>query len=486
MNGYLKSLSQQQISLPQSGSAGLNPYPSAPQQFHPPFIQKQLHPGPQQGQFSSFAQINPPTTPRNQSPATMTQQQNVAQQHSQLPQHAQMMQQAQQSQAISSFGVNFSGNVGVGSGVRGPPSPMSGNIPDSPYRGNKRKMDSPHIGGAGPMNTNLNAMGPPSIMPNRLPMSGLSGAGDDGGSGDLGAGVGMNGILGSHRQAGSSRSPRSQGPSNEVTMAGGMNLSMNTNVGVPQTPVRQGSVGSGTPVIGTPMNHVPVLTQQQQQQAQAVQQARQGSIPPGVSPVRASIPPAILDPNVTGPVTRTPVPGSTGGSSISATGGVDPSSSGSSLSSNDHCSSAPAGSAGSIVPSQLPSLPKNVQLNPATTQITPVPLIDYVKLIPPISEEEIHEIQGWMKVDKEYEGTLRKMKERMAGEINGMFGGSNGCWWEKGAQSVDVNRWRRGREGFDVRYPLRKGREKEGRERRKRQREGLRLYVSRLLVLIVN
>lgn len=485
------------MSLSQSGNMGLSPYPSVAQQLQPPFNQKQLHPGPQQGQFGSFSQINPSTVPQNQNPATMMQQQNVAQQH------VQMMQQAQQNQAILPFGTNFPGNVGGGR-MQGSPPPMSGNISDSPYRGNKRKTDSPHISGAGQMN--LNAMGPPSIMPNRLPMSGSSGAGSEGGSSDPSAAAGINGMLGNHQQVGSSQSPRLQGTSNDMAMAGGMNFSMNVNVGAPQTSVRQRNVGtgiagdalgSGIPVSGTPMNHVQVLTQQQQQQ-----QARQGSIPPGVSLMRSSVPPALPGTNFTSSVTRTPVPGGIGGSPnsgcvpspsilaggnmIPATGSVDPSSSGSSLSSNDHRSSVSVGSAGSIGPGQPPLLPKSVQLNPATTQITPVPLVDYVKLVPPISEEEIHEIQGWMKVDREYEGTLRKMKERMTGEISGMFGGSNGCWWEKGAQSVDVNRWRRGRELFDIRFPLRREKEKEGRERRKRQREGLRLYVPRLLVLVVS
>jgi len=469
------------------------------QQLQPPFNQKQLHSGPQQGQFGSFSQINPPTAPQNQNPATMIQQQNIAQQHPQLQQHAQMIQQAQQSQAISPFGANFPSNAGVGGRMQGPPSPMSGNMSDSPYRGNKRKIDSPHIGGAGQMNMNLNAMGPPSIMPNRMSMSGSSGAGSEGGFSDPGAAVGMNGMLGNHQQVGSSQSPRPQGTSNDMTMAGGMNFNTNVNVGAPQTSVRQRNVGagidgdalgSGVPVSGTPMNHAQVFTQQRQQQ-----QVRQGSMPPSM---RSSVPPAIPATNFTGPATRTPVPGGIGGSPnlgcvpspsllaggnmIPATGGVDPSSSGSSLSSNDHRSSASVGSVGSIAPGQ----PKSIQLNPATTQITSVPLVDYAKLVPPISEEEIHEIQGWMKIDKEYEGTLRKMKERMTGEISGMFGGSNGSWWEKGAQSVDVNRWRRGRELFDIRFPLRRGKEKEGRERRKRQREGLRLYVSRLLALVVS
>lgn len=478
--------------------------------------------------------MNPPATPQNQNAVAMMQHQhqNMAQHTPQQQQQAQMMQQAQHNQATSPFGANFPGNTG--GGMQGSPPPMSGSMPGSPYRGAKRKIDSPHMVGTAPMNMNMNAMGPPTMMPNRLSMSGPSGGG---GSGDLNAGVGMNGIPGSQQQGRpTSQSPRPQGSSNE--MMGGMNFNPNAaNMGTPQTPVRQGSMGGmmggGTPGLGvpgggTPMNQVQVLAQQQQlhqqqlhqqqlhrqqqqqlqlqqqqQQAQAAQQVRQGSIPPGVSPmtpIRASVPPAVPGPNVTGPIARTPstvsgtpVPGGpagtptgpssnsgsvppsavSGGNALPVAGGAS-SSTGPSSSSNEHHPSAP-GSTGAVASGQLPPLPANVQLNPATTQVTPVPLIDSLKLIPSISEDEIHEIQGWMKVDKEYEGVLRKMKERMAGEMRGLLGGINGCWWEKGARSVDALRWKRGREGFDVRYPLRRGKEKEGRERRKRQREGLRL-----------
>jgi SWI/SNF-related matrix-associated actin-dependent regulator of chromatin subfamily B protein 1 len=199
--------------------------------------------------------------------------------------------------------------------------------------------------------------------------------------------------------------------------------------------------------------------------------------------MRASVPPSIPGPNVTGPIVRTPstasgtpVPGGARPSSSNA-GNVPPTaaSGGNALSTGSSSNNNNQSSSNTVASGQLPPLPANVQLNPAITQITPVPLIDSLKLIPEIPEGEIKEIQGWMKRDKEYEVAMRKMKERMGIEMRGLFGGN--AWWEKGAASVDVNRWKRGREGFDVRYPLRRGKEKEGRERRKRQREGLRLYV---------
>jgi SWI/SNF-related matrix-associated actin-dependent regulator of chromatin subfamily B protein 1 len=448
--------------------------------------------------------MNPPVTPQNQASAAAMMQQHQQQQNSvqQTPQQQQQM--MQQGQATSPFGVNFTG----GAGMQGSPPPMS--MPGSPHRSAKRKIDSPHMGGnapaMGPMNMNanmMNTMGPPSMMPNRLSMTG-------GGSGDLGAGVGMNGVPGGHHHhqqqqlgaGGMSQSPRPQG-SNDMMNAGAMGMG-------PQTPVRQNSMMGGTPGMGAGQAQALAQQQLQQQQLQQQQQARQASLPPGVSspmqggPMRVSVPPAIPGPNVTGPIARTPsTVGGTpvAGGPVSGTGpsshagSVPPSGANALHGPNAGPSTAPASNnasnqAGNNAPSnaitvaqgQLPPLPANVQLNPATTQVTPVPLIDSLKLIPEISEKEITEIQGWMKKDKEYEVVMRKMKERMNSEMRGLFGGA--AWWEKGAPSVDVNRWKRGREGFDVRYPLRRGKEKEGRERRKRQREGLRLCVSFLLLSV--
>ncbi|KAF9444193.1 SNF5-domain-containing protein [Macrolepiota fuliginosa MF-IS2] len=538
MNGYPKPPSQQQQMPPQGQP---NPYPSTPQQQHqqqPSFAQKPQQ-GPQ-GQFG-FQHMNPPTA----AAAAMMQQQNQHPQGS-LPGQQTPQQQQQQMTQGGSPAFGFPGSAGGGQqggmNMQGSPPPMS--MPGSPYRGAKRKIDSPHMsGGATPA---IGPMGPPSMMPNRMSMSGPSG------SGDLGAGMGMNGLPGGGGQAGGHQhGPTSQSPrppnSNEMM---GMNMSMGFTPGAtgagggPQTPVRQGNMmGGGTPGLGagqvgmggTPMGQALVQQQQQHQhqqhqhqqlqhqqlqhqqlQHQQLQQQQQGvrqaSLPRGASPlqqkegvtmggpgpmgmgmqVRASVPPAVPGPNVTGPVVRTPstvagtpVPGSSassvtgvpstavsGGNALPASGGTGAGGGGASTSSSGVANSNSGASAS--VPGQLPPLPANVQLNPATTQITPVPLIDSLKHIPDIGEEEIVEIQGWMKRDKEYEGVLRKMKERMAGEVRETLGSFS--WWEKGAASVDVNRWKRGRpEGFDVRYPMRWGKEKEGRDRRKRQREGLRL-----------
>lgn len=126
---------------------------------------------------------------------------------------------------------------------------------------------------------------------------------------------------------------------------------------------------------------------------------------------------------------------------------------------------------------QLPPLPPGVTLNPAITRVSAVPLIESVKRIPPLSEDDVKNVQGWIKVDKEYEVAFRRMKERMAVEARETFGPAGASWWEKGFPGGNLNRWRRGREQFDVRYPRR--REKEGRDGRERKRgvrrEGLRL-----------
>lgn len=507
MNGYPKPLQQQQ--MPQQSQP--NPYPSTPQQPQTPFAQKQqLQQQGLQGQFG-FAQMNPPATPQNQAAAAMMQQQaqmqgNMASQ--QTPQQPQQMMQGN-----SPFSGNFPNSGQPNMGMQGSPPPMS--MPGSPYRGAKRKIDSPHMGGATPA---MSPMGPPSMMPNRISMSGPSG------SGDLSAGLGMNGIPGApnvgsgHQQGQSQGSSQSPHPPNPNEMMGlGVNLNataggmgggtgIGPGQGPPQTPVRQGSMmGGGTPGLGAGqgvgiggsgvgMGNASPMAQALAQQQQ--QQARQASLPPGASPMqkeagsigmgmggmRASVPPAVPGPNVTGPVVRTPstvagtpVPGPSSASSVPP----------STVSGGDALpapNAAASSSTSSSMTGQLPPLPTNVQLNPAVTQVTHVPLIDSLKLIPDISDEQIVEIQGWMKRDKEYEVVMRKMKERMTNEVRGLFGGA--MWWEKGAPDVDVNRWKRGREMFDVRYPLRRGKEKEGRERRKRQREGLRLCVRSLVFYV--
>ncbi|KAJ3556979.1 hypothetical protein NP233_g11849 [Leucocoprinus birnbaumii] len=328
-------------------------------------------------------------------------------------------QQAQQAQASLPFGANFP--AGTGDGMQGRPPPMSGSMPGSLHHGAQRKINLPHIGGTAPMNMNTTG------HPNR--MSGPSGGG-----------------------------PGNLCRSND--MMGGLNLNvLNLDMGTLQTPVRQGSI-SGMAGGGTPMNQAQTLAQQHQlhqlqqqlrqqqlrrqceQQVQAVQQARQNLIQPGVLLMRASVPLAAPGLNVTRPVPRTPstvsgTPAPAGTGPLLKAGGPS--------TSNEQRLSAST-STRPVIASGLPPLFTNVQLNPATA----VPPIDLLKLIPAIPEEEIHEIQRLMKTDKGYEGVLRKMKERMTDKMRGLLGGTNGCWWEKDSTSVGVLRWKRPREGFDA------------------------------------
>lgn len=147
---------------------------------------------------------------------------------------------------------------------------------------------------------------------------------------------------------------------------------------------------------------------------------------------------------------------------------------------------AASSSTGSIVTASplsnpnLPPLPANVNLNPAVSRVTIVPLIDSDKTIPALNEEEIKDIQSWMKIDKEYEGVYRKMKERMNDELRSDARGPLSVrWWEQGAPSVNPGlaggRFRRGPEPFGVRYPRSRKDRELGRGRKAGRREGLRL-----------
>jgi SWI/SNF-related matrix-associated actin-dependent regulator of chromatin subfamily B protein 1 len=107
--------------------------------------------------------------------------------------------------------------------------------------------------------------------------------------------------------------------------------------------------------------------------------------------------------------------------------------------------------------------------------------MDSLKLIPALSEKEIADMQEWIKGDKEYEGAFRRMKERLAEELRAVRDPERMAWWERDRDGIDVNpnvslgARRRGREGFDVRYPKAR-KDRDGRERKRAgRREGLRL-----------
>ncbi|KAF8178617.1 hypothetical protein K438DRAFT_1604964 [Mycena galopus ATCC 62051] len=124
------------------------------------------------------------------------------------------------------------------------------------------------------------------------------------------------------------------------------------------------------------------------------------------------------------------------------------------------------------VPS-LPPLPASVNLNPAVTRVTVVPLATSLAAIPPVDADEVDEIKGWMEVDRKYEGVFREMKGRMNAEYRELMGQRQIPWWEKGTLDTNASRFLHGREKFEVRYPYRK-RDRDPR-RKPPKREGLKL-----------
>ena len=143
--------------------------------------------------------------------------------------------------------------------------------------------------------------------------------------------------------------------------------------------------------------------------------------------------------------------------------------------------------------SSLPPLPPHVK--PSTTQITTFPLSTAHLHIPVLTSPEISQIQGWMKIDQDYEAILGKSTERMVEEVREALGTGNGVgvgvvgiggtaapgWWEMPGTG-NFNRWRRRGEMFEVRYPRTKRerereREREGRGKKSVRREGLKLFV---------
>ncbi|KAG9226723.1 hypothetical protein CCMSSC00406_0008423 [Pleurotus cornucopiae] len=316
--------------------------------------------------------------------------------------------------------------------------------PGSPNRKRKAGLDSPRIGSVDslPGQMGMGMMGPP-VLPRQqsgggegqvVPMTPQMGQ--------------MNGMPVPPRPQSSNGMIPPQGARINAQMA--QNMSMGAiNAGMapaammgipmdPGTPQRQSSIPPQTPgFTGTQTPRQPSLPppgtpQKMQQEALAIN-AVGVNVGPIVTP-RSSLPP------------------SGGAPSVASTSQVP---------------QQPA-----VIP-QLPPLPANVSLNPAVTRVTVVPLVDSTKLIATLTEAEIEDIKAWMKVDKEYDGVYRKMKDKMGEELRETFGPASLAWWEKGSLTTNASRFRRGREQFDIRYP---GVRREPRDRKKvPRREGLRL-----------
>jgi SWI/SNF-related matrix-associated actin-dependent regulator of chromatin subfamily B protein 1 len=383
---------------------------------------------------------------------------------------------SQQSPLGQHFGSQQSQSASHTFAGQGSPSPTA-TVPGSPLRGAKRKLG---VEGSPRLGTGFqggNAMGPPSALPKTM-SEGLTQVGQIAGMGTMS----MNNMNQPTNVNGSillGQSPRPDSASGGVpaghqtmidvsmspgldTSSRGSDLNMNLSVGLdamssggrgPQTPQshrptsshsRQSSIPPQFPTV-TPQNAPPSVPLVQQHM-------RQGSMPPAVGllsnvPVknetRSSVPPAPAVP--------------------AASGAAPPAASG--------APAAPTSAPAASTKSQGPPLPAGV--NPAVTHVTLVPLADSTTNIPDLTDGEIKDIQGWMKNDKEYDTVWRKMKERMEEEEKEIFGPRNLPWWEKGSLAVNANRYRRGRENFDIRYP-RKPKEN-GQRRKGVRREGIKL-----------
>ena len=113
------------------------------------------------------------------------------------------------------------------------------------------------------------------------------------------------------------------------------------------------------------------------------------------------------------------------------------------------------------------------------TRVSVVPLADSEKAIPPLSAEEIHNVQEWMKADKEYEARYKKMRERIGDELKTTVSAPR-AWWEKdfslGAASGQDDRERRRRGEKFVLSGLKAAKEREMKDKKRAgKREGLRM-----------
>lgn len=368
----------------------------------------------------------------------------------------------------------------------------------------------------------MNPFDLPSLIPNRMSITW--------GSWDLTTGVDMSrtpdvpnaGLPHGHYDGGRSSHP-------QILGGGMMNINFApTDVGMPcdspQTLARQGIVMDergisdlgagqggmgGAPIVATSIVQSLVQQHQHQQHHQRQhlyqrrqrqrqqQQMRRAPLPSGASPLSKQIAPSAGGGGGGQMRTSVPptIPGSSSISVIPLTPAIIVSSCNTFIRApNAGAIDAAASSpllptpSGSSILGQFPLFLENVELDPTPTQITPLAPIDSPKHALKISEEDIGGVQGWTKTNKEYEGVLTNMGERVTGvtvEMRDMFEGAM-CWEpEEGSPGVGTDGWERQYElkNLDVRYPLGCGKEKEGRESRKRRREGLRLYVSIFLLI---
>lgn len=84
-------------------------------------------------------------------------------------------------------------------------------------------------------------------------------------------------------------------------------------------------------------------------------------------------------------------------------------------------------------PTIIPQLtPLNVQLNPKTSRVTIVPLVESDARISQLSPAEVANVKLWMQKDAEYDGRYKAMKEKMGAEVRETVARPK-AWWEKDA-----------------------------------------------------
>ncbi|KDQ50935.1 hypothetical protein JAAARDRAFT_199488 [Jaapia argillacea MUCL 33604] len=357
--------------------------------------------------------------------------------------------------------------------------------PGSPFRGEKRKLESPRVPSAGWNNPPSGGGGAPPNMGMNMGMHMNAGFAH--------GGVGMNGTPSAGGGGGGGggavpQTPRmgSVGPPSVPQMGmnmGGMGMSGGMDMQTPQK--RQGQPIQ--PGIGLSP------AQQLQMQMQMGMNPTHGIGMDGMSSGQKPPSAMMMNAGIAHGVGRTPAPPLVGVPTMPSIQPIPGSSSTPAAASSHVLPSMPvvpplaSNSAPTALPHvpkpQLPPLPREVKLNPKTTRVSVVPLAGSDKVIPPLSEDEISNVKEWMERDKKYEGVMKGMKERMGvevreGWVNGVKDGglcalggiSKPAWWERDA----VIPSRRRMEKFGVSYP-RSGKERDSRSRKTLRREGLKL-----------
>ena len=264
-------------------------------------------------------------------------------------------------------------------------------------------------------------------------------------AGDIAMGMGVNG-----RQMSSGGLPASTMGGMGASPVQGMNAGVGMDLGTPHTPVRQGSQPPASMV--SPFANV-------------ASNAANAAVPsaPGLDR-KPSVQDGAALPAPEGALSRT-------ASTANGLPATTPATNGAS-----------AAAPQTIIP-QL--TPLNVQLNPKTSRVTIVPLVDSGTRIPQLSPAEIANVKLWMEIDKEYDGRYKAMKEKMGAELRETILKPK-AWWEKDAIMEDGRVPLPPQRGPAAKRPekwsltgIKHSKEKEIRDKKRAgKREGFKPYVA--------